>query len=145
MASADGRTGRGAVDALVRVRTAGRAAHAAVSATATGASLATGATGTALASLSAVRTLAALATVRTLASLASFGVRATALATGRSRSAWNAGCSRRAWRVRNGNVRRGLRCGRDGGQAGTGLVPIRFRRGVHDLARTGTVHSIRRR
>ena len=56
-----------------------------------------------------------VATVRTLASLASFGVRATALATGRSRSAWNAGCSRRAWRVRNGNVRRGLRCGRDGG------------------------------
>lgn len=97
MASADGRTGRGAVDALVRVRTAGRAAHAAVSATATG---------TALASLSAVRALAALATVRALASLASFGVRATALATGRSRS---------AWRVRNGNVRRGLRCGRDGG------------------------------
>ena len=79
MASADGRTGRGAVDALVRVRTAGRAAHAAVSATATGASLATGATGTALASLSAVRALAALAAVRTLASLASFGVRATAL------------------------------------------------------------------
>ena len=109
MASADGRTGRGAVDALVRVRTAGRAAHAAVAATATGA------TGTALASLSAVRALAALATVRTLASLASFGVRATALATGRSRSAWNARCSRRAWRVGNGNVRRGLRCGRDGG------------------------------